>query len=422
MHSKKLPFNVATINEFRDRYAVAFTNFFNTLMIPFGIWFVYSFIAATTGLIRNNDYAIYSLAAVAIRNGGNPYAEFLTIVYSDGLAVNWGYVYPPFIATLLSLFLVLGTAGAKIVWAVLTTAGIFTTAFVLRRLGMVASLGAGWIAIALTQWPVAIDGFEQGQVGAMVLGLLAIFLLAMHLQYPKVAGIALALAVHIKVTPILLAVLLIDRRYARTRMAFIVSLIAVAAGVAFFGGISTWLYFLSSAPKTASGGAQWLSPSNHAISKSIYMLCPALGMKTALWIQHAIVACGAFMVARDRRRTGTGCLERDFCRLTVLMFIASPIVWFHHALWLLFAIVWCWNNNTSARSRTLIVVAVAAICVGPYIGPALCGRAMKELEIFEPLEFLLGALSLWVLMARKDSLFNEGSRGRPGGSTDTALA
>jgi hypothetical protein len=400
MHSQKLLTKITAIEEFQRKNAAAFTNFFNALMLPVGIGFVYSFILTAGRCLRDNDFVIYTLAAQAIRNGEDPYAVFLPQVYPDGLAVNWRYIYPPFIATLLSLFLILGTAGAKIMWAVLTTAGISTAAFTLRRLRMVESLGVGWIVIAFSLWPVAIDGFEQGQVDGMVLGLLATFLLAMHHKYPKVAGLALALAVHVKVTPIIFAVLLLDRQYVRVRIPFIVSLVGVAACVALAGGIAPWLYFILSASETASGGAEWLSPANHAISKSLFLLCPALGMRAALWIQHALVAWGALVVARECRADGRRCLDRDFCRLTVLMFIASPIVWFHHALWLVFAIVWCWNHNTSIRSRTLIAVLVVTISLGRYIGPALCGRDMSELDMFEPLQFLLGAVSLWVLLGR----------------------
>jgi hypothetical protein len=141
-----------------------------------------------------NDLAFYRRAAEDVIQTGNPYTRLV------------GYVYPPFLAYLLQPITLLPTVQAQYLWFGLNT--LFCAVFFWLSITLSGSLIARqyWalMLLGLAFFPPLWINLQIGQVG----GLIA-FLLLTTLWFgerrPAAAGFFLAVAIHIKLYPGLLA-------------------------------------------------------------------------------------------------------------------------------------------------------------------------------------------------------------------------
>ncbi len=362
----------------------------------------FSFISFVSSLDPTTDLTIYFMAAEAVHKGKNPYSFAVETTYPGTGTVQWGYLYPPLLASIFSPLVPFGFSVVHLCWALVTTGAMLLTAWVLYagRRAEGKGIGLGWLLIAISFWPIAIDGFERGQINAIVLGVLALILYGLRCNRHGFVGLGIALAVQVKVMPIIFMVLLLDRTMKNARTAFLFGSLVVISGIAFWVGVEIWQQFMTSALSTAAGGSAWISPENLAISHLLCLVFPALDISTALWLQRGVVALGVGSVARCILRNGGYDKEQIFCRLTVLMFLASPIVWYHHAVWLIFPIVWCWRNRRHFSERFLLVSVTLCMTGYRYSELAICTHVgwSPDILIVEPLVFAVSLLALWMLM------------------------
>jgi hypothetical protein len=91
------------------------------------------------------------------------------------------------------------------------------------------------------------------------------------------------------------------------------------------------------------------------------------------------------------------------------MFLASPIVWYHHAVWLIFPIVWCWRNRQHFSERVLLVAVTLSMTGYRYGELVLCSKVgwPPDILVIEPMVFAVSLLALWMLMSNKTNTVNQ---------------
>ena len=161
---------------------------------------------------HKTDFTVYTVAGAAFFDGRDPYE----VTNPRG----WHYLYPPLFAILVAPLSALGTQTQAVVWYFVSVAMCFGMWYECRKLwrwlatnGVLASTRQnlapgwlGWLAAATVALPV-MNCLQRGQVGVLLAYLLLVGLrLVVSSETMRgvfMGGIALALAVTIKLTPIL---------------------------------------------------------------------------------------------------------------------------------------------------------------------------------------------------------------------------
>ncbi len=336
--------------------------------IIFALFFVSSVAQFTFYQRSPNDFAVYVRAAEALRDGGNIYSVTIP-VQSFGLGeLPLRYLYPPPLAALLCLLLPLGTAALDSLWIALSVASILAVAWAMRAEKLVTSLGVGWIAVCLTFWPPTIDGFEAGQVNALVLALLAAFLVALQQGRFMLAGWALGGAVMLKVTPIFLALLLLSRDAAPARKHLALSLAAISLLALAAFGSGPWIDFVAALPAISSGAEVWMNRSNLALSRFLFDAIPGISRADALLVQRIVVVLSCCLSGYRALQWGRAGFTRCFSAMLLVMVLSAPVIWFNHLLWCAFPIVTSWNcTRGSPVLRSTVFLCALAITASRFV-------------------------------------------------------
>jgi hypothetical protein len=312
------------------------------LMAALGIY-LFIFVAGHSLL---PDFAVYLRAAEALREGRNIYARPYEVEYAPGEFFGLRYLYPPFLAHVLSKGLALSEPAFRFVWSVASFGALALSVVQVSKL-----LEDSWwrevparvrmliISFFFLCFEPLASGGGHGQVTAIVLCLLSTFMLESVRRNERTAGLALALAIHIKMTPVLLLLApVVFRRWRTVGWCFIGTALLALPTIVDIGSLDIFFQFLGSLSATSNNPVLRGAAANFAVDKILHIPFGAVGQK--LGRQVVMVCMLIAMVACARslpKRT-----ERDFLVLTaflvVCMIMVSPIVWFHHFAWLLLPI------------------------------------------------------------------------------------
>lgn len=286
------------------------------------------------------DFDIYFDAYRSARAGRNPY---------DPDAIGTGFLYHPFVLTLVGLVAPLGRAGAAAVWvgtsALAWVGALLLAVCLVERFGVRVSTGTRWALFAggLLFAP-AWDTLYGGQINAFVVlsMLLAVYLA--ETDRSALGGGLLAVAVTLKTSPLLLAGYFVGTRdwRALAGLAGGVGLLTLLPAVQFSPGVVDQYV---AATAQLSGTVDAL-PGNKSLAAVALRLGEALGWsvgtETARLLRRLLVvgsglALGATALARPVR---TSEAKRWFLAgLSTAVVALSPLVWYHHGALLLFPVV-----------------------------------------------------------------------------------
>jgi hypothetical protein len=265
---------------------------------------------------------------------------------AEGRPMHERYIYPPLVAATLELAVPLGRGGMRLgLWVanVLAVAAFpALLALALARYGFERRLAAALaLAFVAVNVPV-LRTLVYGQVNLHVANLILLALL-LYPRRPAGSALALALAVHLKSSPIVLVLPFLAGRSRRFLLAFAASLIGVAAAIFAAHGPQPFLDF----QRNASGVYAWsdLSFRDNSIESFLRSSAAVLGgpfvalaraplgpiVKAALLALALAVAVlsvrrGAFVPPRAPASD----VLNGWPALLVLMVLASPLVWEHH--------------------------------------------------------------------------------------------
>ena len=313
------------------------------------------------------DLGIYLAAAQTALAGGNPYEPFL---------IGVSYVYPPPALALFAPFERFPIAIAAPLWQTLSALAYLAALLALwlwlrPRQGLAAPL----LLVAALLYAPWWENQAIGQVNTLLL--LAIVLFGYGHQQPRAAwlgDLALAGAILLKITPIVFLAVPFLRgdwpRLARVALGlFLLSLLAYP-----WFGWETWQAFIAILPRLLEGSNA--NPFNLALSAQLHP-----------WVGRAftIGLLGLWLwAAWHWRFRPTPSL---FALGTLVMALASSLIWYHHLVFLLFPLAWLLLGSP----RSFSIIAATTL-------------ALLAIQFNRPLEFGLG-LPPWAAVIGYSTIF-----------------
>lgn len=292
------------------------------------------------------DFDVYVQASKALLAGENIYSKQYAVIDRAGRVVTLYYLYPPFLAHLLTMVARLPQSTLALGWCFLNFLCTICTVLCLSSIvepswwGRISRLNRilllGFFVFCFEPLYV---GLGDGQVTAIVLALLSLFVVASIRGKQAWAGIALAMAIQIKMSPAILLLAAVLFRQWRT---------VVWCGVAMSGislisavELGTWAPtrdFFESLGSTVDNSLLGGFTFNLVMSR---VLLDPIGLGESVFARWALKAAlaaltltGALLMSRQK-----GCARlRTSSFLITCMILLSPIIWFHHLAWMLLPI------------------------------------------------------------------------------------
>lgn len=258
------------------------------------------------------------------------------------------YLYPPFWAWFLKLFASSGEKGLLLVMWTLNALAVFLFYFllhqVLRKYGFTSRLAALTTTIFMLVNMPLLRTLFYGQVNLHVVNLIFISLL-LYPRTPPLSALALGLAIHLKIAPVVLALAFLLNRDWRWMMWFGLSLAAVGALPYLTDGLSPYLDFLNNSLLfTAERMTNFRETS---IDTLFTVLGSLLNMdftitRYGVYAMKLVLLLAGLLVMRANIKSKTffaddtqGAVIRNAMpALLLLMTLLSPLVWEHYGVFL----------------------------------------------------------------------------------------
>ena len=298
-------------------------------------------IAASRELLP--DLAVYVHAAEALRRGENIYNHPFEVEFVKGEFFRLRYLYPPLLAHVLSKFLFLGRDTLFFCWNILSflaiCGSVISISLLLKK--------SWWARFTLTQRMALVgfftvcfeplcSGVGHGQVSALVLFCLSLFLLHSVSGHEITAGIALACAIQLKMTPavIVLAPLLFGR-WRTLAWCGLSSVVLVLPTIVDTGSIGVFRDFLQSLSSTEESPVLRHNSFNFRVDKAILSPIGLFDNLVATGITRLFLTTALVVGCIAIRRQGEEHYLNGISFLVVGMVFVSPVIWHHHFTWLL---------------------------------------------------------------------------------------
>jgi alpha-1,2-mannosyltransferase len=374
------------------------------------IWSVVQWVTLTPAALRF-DFVNYFGGAQAAAHGTDIYADFKQSWGTQSWVV--AYIYPPFFALLLAPLTSLGLVAAARIWLLVVHAAFLVAlALILRIHPELSRSGRRLFLLAsFTFMPVYLN-LKFQQVATVWLLLLTAALWAVLRRRAGLAGIFIAAAASLKVSPIFLIPLF--ARLGRWRVALVggVTLVAVTV-VSMLAAPGSWQFFTVVLPRIGLGTANWDNGSIDGLVSRIVELAPRLfGDATQTVAKVAIVATAVIVIGVTlwmSRPAGeqVWALRLSVAALITSLLIVSSVTWQHHLVTLLLPIATAIAWITARRPGTRYGWGLAAA----YIMCWMDRRAFPlpaDLQVHTPGQGALvlagtsvklaGLLLLWLLL------------------------
>ena len=285
------------------------------------------------------DLEVYRRAGEAVLGGGDQ-------VYRGGDGAL-PFTYPPFSAALFTALALVPAGVAAFLVAALSYLGLSTiVGLSLRHLRIDRRFGVPVVLLAALTEPVA-ETVRFGQVNLILAALVLVDLLVLMPRRSRAAGLLLAVAICVKLTPaIFLLVPLVNREWrtlARTAVAGAVLTVVPALVMP-----ASWLDFWTRAVWSPErvGGVEFLS--NQSVKGAVWRAAGPGGFPVVTALLVVAVVLVTLLAAR---RAG----DRDALATVLLVALCglfvSPISWIHHWVWTLPLMLWLVAPGRAGRSR-----------------------------------------------------------------------
>jgi hypothetical protein len=337
-------------------------------------WSVVQWVTLTPAALRF-DFVNYFGGAQAAAHGTDIYADFKQSWGTQSWVV--AYIYPPFFALLLAPLTSLGLLAAARIWLLVVHAAFLVgLALILRIHPELSRSGRRLFLLAsFTFMPVYLN-LKFQQVATVWLLLLTATLWAALRRRSGLAGIFIAAAASLKVSPIF--VIPLFARLGRWRVAVLaaVTLVTVTV-VSMLAAPGSWEFFTVVLPRIGLGTANWDNGSIDGLVSRIVELAPGLfGGATQTVAKIAIVGAAVIVIgitlwnARGTRRLKRShrtearlaggdapeqvwALRLGVAALITSLLIVSSVTWQHHLVTLLLpvatAMAWITVRRPGAR-------------------------------------------------------------------------
>jgi hypothetical protein len=354
------------------------------------------------------DFSAYIQAAKSLARGENIYLSPYTVLDRWGREIQSYYYYPPLLAQFLSHFLTLDIEILKTLWCLGAFASIVATAFCVSEI----ISASWWAALSKMQrflccyfFIVCFEpiywGISDGQVTALILFLLAAFLLLNLRGKEAASGICLALAVSIKMSPIILALGLLRFRRWRSLLSFTATIVAISALTSLApGGLQILKDFSHSVFVVVQDDSRRGFVFNYVFDKAFLAPFGLEAAATWRWVIKFLLGISALAAVQVSPVTSKISELRVLATLVCFMIICSPILWFHHLSWAILPLfVLSCAKKKSHEER----LKHSTVCLGIYFALSqvnlLQYHAMRQVPSLLHATTLLPGLLLLILAA-----------------------
>lgn len=361
------------------------------------------------------DFRSFYTAFLAADRGLNVYDVKVLEAIASELSLPEGptfpYLYPPFFAYAFQWLARLHPETAQLVWssaAVVSfgAAAALTVAAIRRASPGAAGAERAPVApasliayVALLAWTLNLrHNLVMGQINPLVLACLCAALALSLSGKDTFAGLALAVAAGIKITPVLLATPWVLERRRRALAGLAAGLGALVLVSLPLGAAPAWIEFLRRLPRMSHGDTipGLFNPGaapNFSLAGFYTRLFASntAAVKVASVLTILLLLGGA--LALGGRAASPSCSMRRLLPLLVTMIVASPFTYVHHVLYVfpaaLFALARAASEERRAEVGALLGLLSLAALDFPYV-----------YERFKaPLPPLLLSVNLYVLLA-----------------------
>jgi len=321
------------------------------------------------------DFPSFYYASKGILLGGNIYdTRFLDSLKAADNVKNHvlPYVYPPFLAIIVSPLTLLPPDKAEMGWSVLSVvlfcvSIIFTvlTPVSTRQLEITDAKNqkAYWVAISLLALLLFLlipfgDNLDLGQSNHFVLVCICMaFFFFINMKNDMVVGLLLGVASLIKVIPAMLIVPFIIHRRTKVLYGFLAAIVAFIGIAIMICGVKPWDQFVEFLPhmkpgSAIPGGAHPILTRNISLagfSLRVFGAGPLAGFASLV----TSILLFATVLYYSLRKGQNELDERSILPYSVLMIIVSPIASLHHIVYIfpgaVFALRYVWLHFSGKR-------------------------------------------------------------------------
>lgn len=340
---------------------------------------------------------------------------------------DWGervypYLYPPFLAHALRPLAMLELTSAHRVWL-----GVNVVAFASAVSLTLLSTHRAWRTVtprrpspyflllvvgAVLVWALPLrNNLLLGQVNALVLLFISLALRAHLLGRRATAGLWLAPAIMIKMTPAVLLLFFVLRGRYRTPLACLACIAAMGLASVSLGAGPDWLSFVRHAPERGYGATiPGLFPADNTWNFAPAGWLARLLPEHSAWVPRGslllLAGVGSVTVwlTLRARSPSSDCLA--LASLFPVLLLASPLAYLHHLVYLLPALViWllrAWSEDRHALfGATLLAAFIAGTDWAPLYGRLFGASAsplLTSINLYAVLAFLAVG---WVLLSER---------------------
>lgn len=290
------------------------------------------------------DFQVYYEASTRFAAHQNIYQHVYDIVVMDGRHFSLYYFYPPFLALVGSYFVVLfNFTTLKALWVTLSYFAALSTSLAFAQLGApyrwgkLTLLGRATLALFLTfSFEPLYWGIREGQVNALLLGFIVGHIYCVARGKDLSAGVLLALAALVKMSPTLL--LIVPYWLGRWRVftgfgatVLLSSLVLLLSSTPF----SVYKdFFLPFGPLLA-GTLERQYVFNFAFDKTLLSAIGLDGIPALRWLVRLLLLALLLQHFRTAQRRDELGVLRAYGLAVIFMMLLSPTVWGHHLVWAL---------------------------------------------------------------------------------------
>ena len=383
-----------------------------------------SALAGGGGVVLKTDFPSYYYGSVALSVGGNPYDFRLldSLAHADGVnSPVYPYLYPPVFASLARPLVHYSPLEAEGIW---TVTGVVLSGLVLclALFLRVREANAGdtvengplserlfsaiLVVLLLVLLPFK-QNLDWGQVNILVLSLVLCALLWSDFKKGEwLAGLCLALAAMIKVTPALLVVLFLIRGKKEAVYGFFVGSFLLVALSILLDGWSPWVQFLRFSPSMGYGRniEGLFHPSvvaNFSLSGFWMRALEGSGPLMRLIAMFSALTLFALLLYVGLKTRGVRNDHLLVLPFMVLMVIISPLAWRHHLVYLfpgvfLFVRHMAWESGGKGKwvwiAGILVLASASALDLSVMYKQVPIPEMIRPVATSLNLLFLLGLL------------------------------
>lgn len=366
-------------------------------------------------ITNNHDFAVYYVAAQRLRQGEDIFAEMdaFRAQLEQGVSTKneetpWPYAYPPFLAVSVAPLSFLPSAWASAVWTALCLCALaISCALALHSQRWLTLSGFAIVVLLLYQFQPAVVALRLGQMDIMIFLLISLAFWLLKRGNDGWAGLALGLAIGIKLFAGFLVIYLLWKRRWRAAVVGALSGAVLAMGSFALVGLDGLKRFLVFSAIYTSGdfaGYPYHQSLNAFFTRSFKanMFSPPVAdlpwLATTLTVAaSALILAGFFRLTRRPLRPDDQRFDLEYALAVVTLLLVVPPAPRYSFVWLLLAFIIVAARLARGRGSWLLVGLFALSYV---LAARLVYFPVPYLRrLVVDGQFMLSALVLWAVIA-----------------------